>query len=66
MKKKIKNLNQNELDKLCLKHSCGNCPLCILEGSNSNNYCLVPIVLNKKQVKKIMETEIEVEVPEHD
>ena len=66
MKKKIKNLNQNELDKFCLAHSCGNCPLCILEGSNSNSnyYCLAPLVLDKKQVRKIMETEIEVEVKE--
>ena len=64
MTKKIKNLNQNELDKLCLAHSCSYCPLCILEGSdsNSNYYCLAPLVLDKKRVKEIMETEIEVEV----
>lgn len=65
MKKKIKNLNQKELDKFCLAHSCSNCPLCILEGSsNSGYYCLIPLILDKKRVKKIMETEIEVEVKE--
>ena len=62
MKKKIKDLNQNELDKICFAHSCSNCPICILDRSNC--HCLVPLILDKNKVKKIMETEIEIEVEE--
>lgn len=57
MLKKIKDLNKEELDKICNKYKC--CSPCPLQTDNCN--CVYYYVLDKKWYDKKVKEEIEVE-----